>query len=245
MIKGFDFWDVRRVLFFVAVASTLALTGPFGTFYLPISTRAAYWVSWLVMIWAPCALIFAIAQRSVLRSYLPKWAISVGVFILSWPIVALCAVALASQYFPDFPVTTQNVVSEAKVLWPILFGLVLLLHFTHKDAPQRQHSELEVANPFLARLPANLGQDLLAISSADHYVQVKTDRGEALLLLSLKQAAEELHAYPGLRIHRGHWVALSAVSRKIWRDARLFLELKDGTQLPVGRSYRAQVLKQI
>jgi DNA-binding LytR/AlgR family response regulator len=239
-----DFLDVRRLLFFLAIAASLAMTGPFGTFYLPLLTRATYWTLWLMMIWAPTVLIFGAAQRSLLANYAPSWTISAGVFLISWPIVAFCAVSLASQFFADFPLTAKNILAEAKVLWPVLFGLVLLLHFTHAKAETKDERE-ERPIAFLARLPAKLGKDLISISSADHYLQVKTKQGEALILLSLKQAERELNAYRGLRIHRGHWVALDAVSQKVWRDSRLFLELKDGSQLPVGRSYRSEVLAQI
>ncbi|TDQ64131.1 LytTR family transcriptional regulator [Maritalea mobilis] len=239
-----DFLDVRRLLFFLAIAASLAMTGPFGTFYLPLLTRATYWTLWLMMIWAPTVLIFGAAQRGPLTTWMPSWTVSTGVFIISWPIVAFCAVSLASQFFADFPLTLGNVIAEAKVLWPVLFALVLLLHFTHRKAEVVEAGE-EQPIAFLKRLPAKLGQKLISISSADHYLQVKTEQGETLILLSLKQAEEELNAYPGLRVHRGHWVALDAVTQKIWRDSRLFLELKDGAEVPVGRSYRSQVLAQL
>jgi hypothetical protein len=245
LIQKRDFLDVRRLLFFLAIAASLAMTGPFGTFYLPLLTRATYWTLWLLMVWAPTVLIFGAAQRSALARYVPSWAITIGVFLVSWPIVGFCAVSLASQFFPDFPLTVKNIIAEAKVLWPLLFALVLLLHFTHQNA-QREQVETDVtANPFLERLPAKLGEALISISSADHYLQVKTERGETLILMSLKQAEAELQSYRGMRIHRGHWVALDAVAQKVWQDSRLFLELKDGSQLPVGRSYRSTVLAQI
>src|SRR5690606_17132350 len=63
----------------------------------------------------------------------------------------------------------------------------------------------------LNRLPHHLRGRLIYMSMQDHYVDVHTDRGNALVLMRLGDAIAETGATPGLQIHRSHWVALDAV----------------------------------
>jgi DNA-binding LytR/AlgR family response regulator len=245
VFKREDFIDPRRLVSLLLFATAISITGPFGTYYLSFPIRASYWSGWLIAIWLPTTLTFLIVHRAFRFSAQIRMLKSLAVFLVSIPLAAICAVTLASFYFPEFPLTFSNLVAEASVLWPVTLGIVALLHFTHDFGEEMGKEELVKTKMFFDRLPQSLGQNILTISSADHYVQVRTEMGEALVLLSLKRAEEELEHYNGLRIHRGHWVAIDAVVQKVWRDARLFLRLKDGSELPVGRSYRAQVLKQI
>ena len=78
---------------------------------------------------------------------------------------------------------------------------------------------------------------LVSLSVTDHYVEVATSKGRALVLIRLSDAIKETSPTAGLRIHRSHWVALEAVVRVLRLDGRLVVELKDGRRLPVSRSY--------
>ena len=91
------------------------------------------------------------------------------------------------------------------------------------------------------RLPAELGQDIIRLSASDHYVEVYTRQGHALVLLRFSDALAELDGADGLQIHRSHWVARSAIHRLVAKGRNLFVELDDGTTLPVSRSRFAQI----
>ncbi len=96
---------------------------------------------------------------------------------------------------------------------------------------------------FMRRLPAHIGKKVLSLEAQDHYVNVTTDIGSALVLIRLADAIEELDGLEGLRIHRSHWVATEAIARTLRKDGKLQVELTNGTALPVSRTY-AQNLKQ-
>lgn len=92
---------------------------------------------------------------------------------------------------------------------------------------------------FLNRLPFELGQELVSFSMQDHYVEVTTTQGSTLILMSLRDALEELGDYKGIQIHRSHWIAASAFFGLIRRNGKLFANLSDGRDLPVSRTYTA------
>lgn len=72
---------------------------------------------------------------------------------------------------------------------------------------------------------------------ADHYVDVTTDQGHALVLTRLSDAMRETAPIQGLQVHRSHWVALDAVRRTTRQAGKPMLELENGTLVPVSRSF--------
>lgn len=82
---------------------------------------------------------------------------------------------------------------------------------------------------------------LLALSVADHYVDIVTDRGKALVLMRFADAIRETGGVAGLQIHRSHWVAREAVVRSHRAGGKLLLELSNGLRLPVSRSFLPEV----
>lgn len=95
---------------------------------------------------------------------------------------------------------------------------------------------------FLERLPAGIGTELSHLTMRDHYLEVHTGAGQAMLLIRLSDAVAELADYDGFQIHRSHWVASGAVARLAREGRGLFVELSNGARLPVSRSFRQQVL---
>ncbi|MFN6942712.1 MAG: LytTR family DNA-binding domain-containing protein, partial [Parvibaculum sp.] len=47
----------------------------------------------------------------------------------------------------------------------------------------------------------------------------------------------ETEGMEGMQVHRSHWVANGAVVRSARRDGRVYLQLADGSEIPVSRSY--------
>jgi hypothetical protein len=92
------------------------------------------------------------------------------------------------------------------------------------------------APAILRRLPRPERGRLLALSAQDHYTQVATDRGRALVLIRLSDAIAEASPAPGLRVHRSHWVALDAVAGARRTGDRAMLLLTDGAEIPVSRA---------
>lgn len=97
--------------------------------------------------------------------------------------------------------------------------------------------------PFLDRLPAHLGSDLIALEMEDHYVRAHTALGSELILLRMRDAVGELGGVEGAQVHRSWWVARDAVE-DVKRDGRnLRLVLANGLEAPVSRT-RVAELKQ-
>ncbi|MEM7295480.1 MAG: LytTR family DNA-binding domain-containing protein [Pseudomonadota bacterium] len=92
---------------------------------------------------------------------------------------------------------------------------------------------------FWGRVPARLGQTLVALSAELHYLRVHTTEGETLILFPFGRAVDLLQAEHGMQIHRSHWVALDQIDEVISRDSRMSCRMIGGLTLPVSRRYRA------
>ena len=91
--------------------------------------------------------------------------------------------------------------------------------------------------PFLSRLPARLGRDLLHLHMQDHYVEAHTGKGSTLVLMRFRDALREVDGIDGMQVHRSHWVAATAVVRMVRRGGRVFLKLTNGAEVPVSRTF--------
>lgn len=96
---------------------------------------------------------------------------------------------------------------------------------------------------FLERLPPKLlGAEIWAVESEDHYLRLHTSKGQDLILLRLADAVAELEGIEGAQVHRSWWVARDAIQEARRGDGRATLTLKDGSEVPVSRTY-AKVLR--
>jgi hypothetical protein len=94
------------------------------------------------------------------------------------------------------------------------------------------------APKFLARLPERLrGSELWAVEAQDHYLRLHTSAGQDLILMRLTDAIAELEGIEGAQTHRSWWVARAAVTETERAEGRAILTLKDGSRIPVSRSY--------
>jgi len=94
---------------------------------------------------------------------------------------------------------------------------------------------------FQRRLPLEKRGCLIRLEAQDHYLNVVTKAGSALLLMRLQDAVEALAGLQGLQVHRSHWVALSAVAAHRRDKGRDFLVLTNGDEVPISRSFRPDV----
>lgn len=97
---------------------------------------------------------------------------------------------------------------------------------------------------FLERLPLKLrGAEVWAVEAEDHYLRLHTSLGQDLILLRLADAVAELEGIEGAQVHRSWWVARDAVTEAERGDGRAILTLKDGSKVPVSRTY-AKVIRE-
>lgn len=91
---------------------------------------------------------------------------------------------------------------------------------------------------FLERLPLRLrGGEVWAVEAEDHYLRLHTSKGQDLILMRLADAIAELDGVEGAQVHRSWWVARDAIADARRGDGRATLTLKDGSEVPVSRTY--------
>jgi len=217
----------------------LIVTGPFGTYDgATILQRAFYWP-----IVTGLGVAVAIAVRQSIAQHAPDlgyWNRSILHAAILAGIMALPVFLVISEMVPDADSsdTAPGIVEAGTGIFATAMGLHLL-----RCSMSRRPKTQESRNwpPLLARLPQHQRGAVLRLSSSDHYVHVVTDRGAEPLLMRFADAIAELDGVDGLRVHRSHWVARAAVTGVQSDRGRMFLEICDGTKVPVSRSYRAAV----
>ncbi|QCO02380.1 LytTR family DNA-binding domain-containing protein [Azospirillum argentinense] len=250
----------RRLPVLLAAALVLTLLGPFGTFAdLTLAQRLAYWCG-LIGLGGLAFELLTLAAGHRLRERARAWRAMLAGVVLAVAALMTLTVALLERTLRgmDFLrplglaelfvyVVLVTLLVSAIPVWLELRDRGLLAGPTSPssppapdDAPAPPAERPEPA--FLARLPARLGRDLLALEMEDHYVRAHTAEGSDLILMRLRDAIAELAGLQGMQVHRSHWVAAAAVAgveRK--PDGKLVLILRNGRRVPVSRSYAAAV----
>lgn len=229
----------------VAIVFVLAMVGPFYTFSsLTFSNRLVYWavISYVNYLVGFCASVYV--GHLLYAKGLPELASRmISGFVSGIPIAFI--VWTVNKYIYGFDM------SDGLGFWGLLgycaiIAMVISLMFylfsleTRKNEPFSSQPATVKTNAkpaFLHRLPAHLGSDILSLDAQDHYVNVTTKNGSALVLIRLVDAISELEGLEGLRIHRSHWIAADAVSKTKRENGKLLVELTNGTALPVSRTY--------
>ena len=95
-------------------------------------------------------------------------------------------------------------------------------------------------NGFFDRLPPRLGHDVIYLKVSDHYVDVTTAAGSAVILMRLSDAVAALGDL-GMRVHRSYWVAYGHITRLIRQERRTLVRVTNGQELPVSRARVAEL----
>ncbi len=251
----------RRLPVLLGAALVLALLGPFGTFAdLTLPQRLAYWVG-LIGLGGLAFELLTLAAARLLRERPEAWRALLAGVALAVAAPMTLAVALLERSLRGKDMLNPLGLAELFVYVVLITLLVSaipvwlelrdrgLLAAAPSSTPPPAASDPAEAAPaerpepaFLARLPARLGRDLLALEMEDHYVRAHTAAGSDLILMRLRDAIAELDGLDGMQVHRSHWVAAAAVAgveRK--PDGKLVLVLRDGRRVPVSRRYAAAV----
>ena len=124
------------------------------------------------------------------------------------------------------------------VTFAVVQGVIALVHHT-REAPKDTTGAVDPQTLFLRRIPIEKRGELMRLEAQDHYLNVVTENGQALILMRLQDAIDALEGARGLRVHRSHWVMVPAVRTHHRDKGRDFLELRNGDTVPVSRSFRA------
>lgn len=229
----------QRLGFLVAlwllVTLLCAVAGPFGTNEaLGFAGRTAYWAGVVAL----SILCSAMAGRFVPDSPSRKLAFwSVFALVLATVIHGINSLVFARQAAGSLGYMITIV--GATVL--VANGLFYLARRGLAAPEPETETETQPADPaamFLRRLPLDLRGPLVRIEAQDHYLNVVTAKGSALILMRLGEAVEALDGVRGLQTHRSHWVSLDAVTAHRRVQGRDVLVMSDGADVPVARGKR-------
>ncbi|MGI9425680.1 MAG: LytTR family DNA-binding domain-containing protein [Hyphomicrobiaceae bacterium] len=130
--------------------------------------------------------------------------------------------------------------------------LCLLLSVPRLVAGQREQGhaiEVSTAGPnglasasratILTEMDPPLKGDVMWAEAQEHYVRLTTSEETRMVLIRFSDVLRDLPKDTGVRVHRSHWVALSAVSGAFKEGTNLRLKLQTGDIVPVSRSYRS------
>jgi DNA-binding LytR/AlgR family response regulator len=172
---------------------------------------------------------------------LPEWAIyAISPVFVALPVTA-AILQLEGALGADLTVfsavaTYAPVVLISAFVSAVAYGVAAI---TERRAVAAQGpAPARAARALTDKLPHKLRTSpILALTSEDHYLRVRTQAGESLILMRLTDAIAALEAVEGARTHRSWWVSRAAVTDARKGDGRGVLVLEDGTEIPVSRSY--------
>ena len=251
----------REAFIFTCAILVFSVTGPFGTYQdLNFVDRVIYWSIAIlgcgVFFWI---IIYQAIYHPILSALSKLPRLLIGAALAAVP--ASLVVYFLQVNFRNIPVPTERL----PWLWFVVFfvgvgigvtyfispfgkGLFPQPDLTSKQNPfdaAKEPSQPPEFERFLSRLPNKIGNHLTSISMHDHYVEVTTRRGKAMIHMKFKNALEELRDYPGTRIHRSHWIAKDSVE-SVKKSGRSFVALlSDGQCLPVSKTYQDAVSRYV
>ncbi|MGY6628231.1 MAG: LytTR family DNA-binding domain-containing protein [Oceanicaulis sp.] len=229
------------------IGTFLAVLGPYGTQSFGWPGVWLYWTG-LIILGGVFGQLGGRAMRR-LRPHWPRWThYAAAAVILTLPVTAAVFVI--------------NTLHSGAAHWSALpqlafFVLVIagaVAGFSYIAVSLRRAREAGVSgggadaagstapatasSALLDKLPVRLRRAaILSMSAEDHYLRVRTEAGEALILMRLSDAAAACAGLDGARTHRSWWVARAAIADTKKGDGRGVLILTDGSEVPVSRSY--------
>lgn len=232
---------LRSFLVAVIAGGFLAFSGAFGMDDMTLARRFAYWIPLMAAgtLWGSAAarLVFGAdpdGSRMIARILAAGLLIGIPFTGVVWITNNLF---MGSQIGPRQALSLCVTVTIVSVVMVAINALV-----ARGDRPRLAPPP---APPrFLERLPLKLrGAEVWAVESEDHYLRLHTSKGQDLILLRLADAVAELEGIEGTQVHRSWWVARDAIADARRGDGRATLTLKDGSEVPVSRTY-AKIIRE-
>jgi hypothetical protein len=218
----------------LAVGVVAGLAGPFGTLeHLTLLPRIAYWLGLSAVTYVTGSLLVAGLTAGWLGRALPRLPAVLAAGALAGLAVA-AEVALLNRAVFGLALTDTRYLAMLALNGAAI--AMVIAGLSHYLAPAQADPAPDHAPPLLDRLPFDRRGALVALSVQDHYVEVATTRGQALLLMRLSDAIRETAPTEGLQVHRSHWVATGQVRAARRERARAVLTMSDGRDIPVSRS---------
>lgn len=266
-----SFQDLETRRYFLAVGGFLAvlftLLGPEGSTDLGLLARLLQWTAQVAI---PLVLLISthllLSQVSAFDRRNPWLKLTVS-GVLGSLLFAPAALTLDFLFGVDDWDEIQTISQLLKLLLDEIHGVlfpvtlvwiginaprVIGLDFSQRAATQTSSQEVvptgneqRQSDGFLDLLPGEIGTDVIYLMSELHYLRVVTTKGSTLVLYNLRDAVEELPADAGLQPHRSYWIALRHVGKLFKHEGKAFLQLSDGSLVPISRRRLNEVKERI
>jgi len=209
----------RAIVVLIGISIILAFVAPFDTHEIgPLVVRFGYWAVVVVFTALTASFLGDAVMIACAGKISRHWAVALSALASA---VGVCVVVMGLNWlifgFAPMGPQTWSLVSTVFVISLVISGI-----FAFLDSQPIADS----APPLLARLPFERRGALLSLSAEDHYVNVRTKKGNHMLLIRLADAMNEVGATEGFQVHRSHWVARAAIQsakRDGLQAASLFL----------------------
>lgn len=225
-------------IFLIGLAAILALIGPFGTFEnLSLMGRIAYWGP--LVFGANVFLRVSAFVVDRLFGTLPR---------IKWQLIMICifsalfspAVWVFNGTFSGRPQTNTDLLSVTSSVFAVTASVGFPTYsMTRFDAVQKRDK-----TRLYKRLPdsGNTAR-VTRLTVDDHYVLVYMDDSSChRILMRFSDAVNEMDGTIGFNTHRSHWVATEHVVESLRENNRDYLLMRDGSKVPVSKSYRENVV---
>ncbi len=215
-------------------AAILGLVGPFETGEsIRFVPRLGYWLAIVILCYSAGYFSSAITKRIVgpHSGMLKTLAVdgvmtAIGVLAMVYVINGVLIGYWATGR--ELAILAANVVAISAIISAVFF------------VAERQSMTDEVNKPapssLLDRLPFHKRGPLVSLSVEDHYVRVRTTKGEDMILMRLADAIREVGMTAGLQVHRSHWIALDQVTAAARKGDGAVLSMTQGPDIPVSRA---------
>ncbi|GFE51606.1 hypothetical protein So717_33590 [Roseobacter cerasinus] len=220
---------------------------------LPFGSNLLFWALVICTNWVLCDLAIQKIDATLrpdlfARSYAVPLVGSLVVLVPQIGVVLFCLELFSQGRYTFDPVMlTLRVAGVSAVLSVLLFNLGQQTPpggtYTPSDLGTRfpaSRDSTPATSKLRRKLSSEVGGNILWVRSEDHYLRVTSAQGQSALVLGkLSDVAREF-SREGVQVHRSWWVAHRAVMGVTYGSSSE-LALSDGTTVPVGRSFLAQV----
>ncbi|SCA56047.1 putative LytTr DNA-binding domain family [Candidatus Terasakiella magnetica] len=123
----------------------------------------------------------------------------------------------------------------------LLLSVFRLFQFNGPNETKKQLDE----EGFLQTIDPQLHGDILWITAQEHYVKIVTTKESRTVLHRFSDLIRDLSSYPGMQVHRSHWVTFDAITDLEKSGQTMKVILSTGDIIPISRTYRSQLEEKI
>ncbi|MFK7836461.1 MAG: LytTR family DNA-binding domain-containing protein [Sulfitobacter sp.] len=236
-----SFWIIVGSVVFLT-----ALAGPYFTLErLTFPERLVYWATTIVLSALVMTFLSSLAYR-LTEAQGRNWAVGSCIAGLMDVLPVIGSIYLAEGVATGFEIGWPDMISFgtlALYVVPSVVAVTLVVNWV--ITLQYQNTTTASSDPapptatlLQNKLPHHLGQEIVSVQAQDHYVEVTTPKGKAMVLMRLGDAVKDLEPLGGMQVHRSWWVNLSHVSAIEKTPSGPEIILTSDQRLLVGRSFR-------